>query len=67
MTLLCTCGHAEDNHIDNEAQCFIVGCGCKEFELKDADEDFSKSEPDEPEYNDTGASDFQGGNSEPRY
>lgn len=28
----CICGDFESEHIDNEAQCFIIGCGCKEFE-----------------------------------
>ena len=31
----CTCGDTESEHIDSEAQCVIVDCGCKEFESRD--------------------------------
>lgn len=39
----CTCGDLENEHIDNEAQCFIIGCGCKEFESAE-DETMKKEE-----------------------
>jgi hypothetical protein len=32
--LVCVCGDSEDMHIDGCEQCFVVGCGCREFEEK---------------------------------
>lgn len=31
----CTCGDSDEKHVDGEFQCFVVDCGCKEFELAD--------------------------------
>lgn len=27
----CTCGDTAAEHIDGMEQCFVIGCGCKEF------------------------------------
>lgn len=32
--LICLCGDPESQHVDGCEQCFIPGCGCKEFEEK---------------------------------
>lgn len=28
----CTCGDSTDMHVDGVEQCFVIGCGCSEFE-----------------------------------
>lgn len=28
----CVCGHLESEHVDACEQCFIVDCGCRQFE-----------------------------------
>jgi hypothetical protein len=31
---MCECGHDEGMHVDSDAQCFDIECGCREFEPK---------------------------------
>lgn len=31
---MCVCGHDEGMHVDCDAQCFDITCGCKEFESR---------------------------------
>jgi hypothetical protein len=31
----CECGDLQSQHVDNEAQCFIPECRCKEFSPSD--------------------------------